>query len=502
MSDPQTLTQDNVLEKLLSSMRVEKSDQTLVPMIRNNFNQVQEDVKADGRFVSSLAALLYNLDAEKSGGKFEKGKVVELLGQIDEIISDQLNEILHNEKFQQMEATWRGLDDLVSHTNFRANIAIDILDVAKDEVYQDFENNSSNIFGGALFEKVYIKEYDQYGGRPFGTIVGLYEFAHTEGDRFWLRNMAKLANAAHAPFISAVSPSFFVPGCSDISEIEAIKDLDGLLNHPRFGRWREFRNSEEAAYVGLTFPRYVLRLPWNPDSNPCNKVVFTEKAKGDSKSYLWGNAAILLARNMVKAFEIGGWCQQIRGPKGGGLIAGLPVDTFNLRGQDEIKPPVEIIIPDYRELEFAKGGFIPLVYRKDTADACFFSTQSLKMPKRFKDPRDSENAQMVCNLAYTFSITRIAHYVKSIMRDNIGSTADAVYTQRILDSWLGQYVTQVADPDDLTLRQYPFKASSVNVAARAGEIGWYDCTISVLPHLQFEGMNVELRLESRLGAAG
>jgi len=502
MSDTQTLTADNVLEKLLDSMRLTKSDQTLVPMIKNNFNNVQEDVKADGRFVSSLAALLYNLDDAKAGGKFEKGKVVELMSQIDSIMNDQINEILHNPKFQQLEATWRGLDDLVSHTNFRANIAIDMLDVDKDELYQDFENNSTNIFGGALFEKVYIKEYDQFGGRPFGAIVGLYEFEHTERDRFWLRNMAKLANAAHAPFLSAVSPAFFVPGAKDISEVEAIKDLDGLLNHPRYGKWREFRNSEEAAYVGLTFPRYVLRLPWNPETNPCNKVVFTEEAKGDSTKYLWGNSAILLARNMVKAFENAGWCQQIRGPKGGGLVSGLSVDSFNMRGQDEIKSPVEIIIPDFRELEFAKGGFIPLVYRKDTADACFFSTQAVKMTKKFKDPRDSENAQLVCNLAYTFSVTRIAHYIKSIMRDNIGSTADAVYVQRVLTAWLGQYVTVASDPDDLTIRQYPFKATSVEVTTRPGEIGWYDCTVSVLPHLQFEGMNVELRLESRLGAAG
>ena len=502
MADSQNLTSENVLERLLSTMRLDKSDQALAPMIRDHFNSVQEDVKADTRFISSLAALLYNLDPDQTGKRFEKGKVVELLGHIDELINDQVNEILHNETFQKMEAAWRGLDDLVSHTNFRANIAIDILDVGKDELYQDFENNSSNIFGGALFDKVYIREYDQYGGRPFGAIVGLYEFEHTDQDRFWLRHMAKLANAAHAPFLSAVSPAFFIPGCKDVAEVEAIKDLDGLLNHPRYGKWREFRNSEEAAYLGLTFPRYILRQPYHPETNPCNKVVFTEEAQGKTSNYLWGNSAILLARNLVKAFENAGWCQQIRGPKGGGLISGLPVDTFNLRGQDEVKPPVEIIIPDYRELEFAKGGFIPLVYRKDSSDACFFSTQAVKAPKKFKDPRDSKNSQMVCNLAYTFSVTRIAHYVKSIMRDNIGSTADANYTQRVLDSWLGQYVTQVADPDDLTVRHYPFKATNVQVTPRAGEIGWYDCTVSVLPHLQFEGMNVELRLESRLGAAG
>jgi type VI secretion system protein ImpC len=175
------------------------------------------------------------------------------------------------------------------------------------------------------------------------------------------------------------------------------------------------------------------------------------------------------------------------------------VDTFTLRGQKMIQAPVEIAIPDYREYEFARNGFIPLVYRKGSGEATFFSTQSIKRAKKFKDPKDSENSQLVTNLAYTFSITRLAHYIKSIMRDNIGSTADAGYVQRQIDSWLTGYVTTVVNPDDLTLRRFPFKATSVLVEAKAGEIGWYDCKVAVLPHIQFEGLNVELMLESRLG---
>jgi len=307
------ITTDKALESLLSSVRLKSDSKSYVPMIRDNFKEVKDQVPAEDRFVSSLAALLYNLDAEQAGKKFEKGKVLDLLAQVDELINVQMNEILHNDRFQKVEAAWRGLEDLVQHTNFRANITIDLLDVEKDELYQDFENNSSNVFGGALFEKIYIKEYDQYGGRPFGALIGQYEFDNTPRDLFWLRNMAKVANAAHTPFVGAVSPSFFVPGISDVNEIAAIKDLDGLLNHPRFGKWREFRNTDEAAYIGLTFPRYVLRLPWHPDTNPCVRLHFKEEASGDAKKYLWGNTAILFARNLVKSFESSGWCQYIRG---------------------------------------------------------------------------------------------------------------------------------------------------------------------------------------------
>ncbi|MCP3101826.1 type VI secretion system contractile sheath large subunit [Myxococcus sp. K15C18031901] len=496
------MAETSYLPGLFKSVRLERPADAK-PMISEKFVPAldEKQVTIEARFMSALAALVQNVPAAPTDAgdavRFDKGKVLEVVSRIDAMIDDQMNEILHHEDFQKMESSWRGLEDLVTHTNFKANVAIDLLDAAQGELGQDFENNSADVFAGALFNKVYINEYDQYGGKPFGAMVGLYEFSSTPTDIKWLTAMGKVANAAHCPFISAVSPKFF--GCEKVEEMEAIKDLEGALAHPRYGRWNELRDSEEAAYLGLTFPRYVLRLPWHPDKNPCDDLHFTEDASGDSNKYLWGNSAILFARNMVKAFENSGWCQSIRGPKGGGLLTGLPVDTFILRGQEELKAPVEIAIPDYREFEFARCGFIPLVYRKGTSEATFFSTQSAKVAKRFKDPKDSENSQLVTNMAYTFSITRLAHYVKCIMRDNIGSTADAPYIQRQLDAWLAGYVTTVASPDDLTVRRFPFKATNVVVEQRTGEIGWYDCRVAVLPHIQFEGLNVELMLESRLG---
>jgi len=206
-----------------------------------------------------------------------------------------------------------------------------------------------------------------------------------------------------------------------------------------------------------------------------------------------------MARNMIKSFEGSGWCQYIRGPKGGGLITGLPAHTMTLRGEKVVKPPVEMQIPDFRELEFANACFIPLVYRKGSADCCFFSVQAVKVAKKFKDPKDSENSQLVTNLSYTFSVTRIAHFLKCMMRDNIGSTADGPYIQTQIENWIGQYITKVANPDDLTIRYFPFKAAKVEVKKQDGLVGMYGCVVSILPHVQFEGMDCELRLESRLG---
>lgn len=482
------------LKRFLSSMRLDSEVSEPVPMVQDGLLNVNEDVRDEDRFISGLAVFLLNVDP--AVGRLDKGLIIDLMGRIDQVVNDQVNEIIHHETFKQVESSWRTLNDLILNTNFKADVMIDVLDVGKDELYEDFENNAVDITGSSLFKKAYIAEYDQYGGKPYGSILGLYEFEHTPKDEFWLRIMGKIAAASHAPFVGSISPKFF--GCNTIEELSAIKDLEGLMNHPKYGSWNKLRDSEEAAYIALALPRYILRQPYDPESNPCD-MPFKENVRGDNNAdYLWGSAVGLFAQNMVRSFVGSGWCQYLRGPKGGGLVTGLPVHSFNIRGEEEMKVPIEMTIPDYRELEFANAGFMPLIYRKGTSDACFFSCQSLKKPKKFKDPKDSENAQLVTNLSYTFSITRIAHYVKCIMRDNIGSSADASYIKQSLDQWIAQYVTTVVNPDDLTLRYYPFKAYSVEVAPREGQIGFYDCKIAILPHIQFEGMDVELRLDARL----
>jgi type VI secretion system protein ImpC len=477
----------------------QQPDRSPVALVKPGYEPLPESelLSEKDRVFSAIAALLLNIEPDKRKKGYNKEMLLAAVAEIDQLVHKQVNEVLHHEEFQKLESVWRGLDDLASNVNFKADVAIDILDVSKDELFEDFQNNSADIFCSALFNKVYVKEYDQYGGRPYGVLLGMYDFSNTPDDRFWLSSIGKIAAASHAPFIGSVAPEFF--GRKTAAEVVALNQLEEYVNLARYGEWHKFRQSEEACYVGLTFPRYILRRPWNPETNPVRNFHFTEQAQGDPRKYLWGRVSWLLARNLARSFEQTGWCQHIRGPKGGGLINGLPVDTYTVDDREEAMLPIEAVIPDYRELQFAKLGFIPLVYRKATSEAAFFSVQSAKLAPPLKDPKDAENAQMVCNLAYTFSVTRIAHYIKSIMRDNIGSQADAAYIQASLTGWISNYVTTVVNTDDFTLRRYPFKAAVINVEPKPGRLGWYKCTASVLPHIQFEGMDVELRLESRLG---
>lgn len=492
----QTTQETLSLKSFLSSVRLSPDVETPTPMLQGNLEKIVEDVSAEERFISSMAAVVYNMAPEE--GRFDKQSIQDLVGKIDRLVEEQLNEILHAPEFQRIEAEWTAIADLVKNVNFKANITVSLLDVSKEEAYEDLELNSADIAGSELFKKIYVAEYDQFGGAPYGVILGTYEFANTPQDILWLKTMGKIAAASHAPFIASVSPKFF--GCETMAEVNQLRDLTGLFNTPRYSAWNELRDSEEAAYIGLTMPRYMARAPYNPITNPAEGINFTERVKGDDdREYLWASTALLFGRNLARSFETSGWCQHIRGVKGGGLLAGLPSHTFNIRGEDELRAPVEISMPDFRELELANAGIIPLIHKKGTAEAVFFSAQSIKRAHKFKDPKDSENSQLVTNLAYTFSVSRIAHYLKCIMRDNIGSTANAQYIYNQIDRWISGYVTTLVNPDDLTLRYYPFKAYSLEVNEVPGRIGWYHCKLSILPHIQFEGMDVDLRVDARLG---
>ncbi|MCY1059598.1 type VI secretion system contractile sheath large subunit [Nannocystis sp. SCPEA4] len=507
----------SLLDKLIASSGMDPREHTSRTLVHRPadanivFHDRDPSVSYADRFANALAAFLANVELFAARGEGDaagevlridsiRGLMLEidaLAARIDELVQERLHRVIRSESLRALEASWRSLDDLCSEVTSE-EVIVDFVDTSKDLLRADFEDHSSYILNSALFRKVYVDEYDRYGGKPFGAMIGLYEFDCSDEDVDWLQTMSKICAAAHCPFVAAAGPRFF--GVDSWEELERKSDLEELMALPQFGRWDAFRETHGAAYIGLTLPRYMLRAPYKPQGGKRQIVEFEEKV-GGPRDYLWGNAAVLFARNMIRSFQTSGWCQHIVGPLGGGMIKGLPVHMVMHHGQEELQPPVEVAIPDYRELQFAGAGFIPLIHCKGTSDATFFSARSVKKALEFEDALDTTNADLICNLAYTLSVTRIAHYVKRMVRDYIGSTADAPYIQSMLRAWLIEYVTTAVNPDDLTLLYYPFKAMSVSVEPKPGPFGWYNCVVSVLPHVQFQGMDVELRLEAALGGA-
>ncbi len=426
-----------------------------------------------------------------------------MIAAIDKKMSAQINAIMHHPEFQQLESAWRGLHHLVSNTETDEMLKIRVLNVSKKELHKTLKRYKGAAWDQSpVFKKMYEEEFGTLGGEPFGCLVGDYYFDHGPMDVELLGEMAKIAAASHAPFISAASPTVFQ--MESWQELANPRDLTKIFQVPEYAGWRSLRESEDARYIGLTMPRFLARRPYGAKTNPVEEFNFEEDASGpDANKYTWANSAYAMAVNINRSFKLYGWCSRIRGIESGGAVEGLPTHTFPTDdGGVDMRCPTEIAISDRREAELAKNGFMPLVYKKNTDFAAFIGAQSLQKPAQFDDPDASANANLAARLPYLFATCRFAHYLKCIVRDKVGSFKEAAEMQRWLQGWIMNYVD--GDPghssEDVKARK-PLAAAEVVVEEVEGNPGYYTSKFFLRPHYQLEGLTVSLRLVSKLPSA-
>lgn len=416
---------------------------------------------------------------------------------IDLLISKQLNAIIHNEEFQKLEASWRGLHYLVHQSETGPTLKIKVMNVAKKELLKDMER-APEFDQSALFKKVYEEEFGTFGGSPFGALVGDYEFTRHPQDIALLEKISNVAAAAHAPFLSSASPQLF--NWDDFTEMSGPRELSKTFETNDYVKWRSFRDSEDSRYVGLCLPHILMRLPYGRDTTPVEAFNFEEDVDGaDHKKYLWGNAAYGFATRLTDAFAKHHWCAAIRGVEGGGLVTGLPVHTFKTDAGDvALKCPTEIAITDRREKELSDLGFIPLVHCKNTDYAAFFAAQSSQKAKLYNTDAANANARLSTQLPYIFSTARFAHYLKAMMRDKIGSFTSRTDCERFLNTWITNYVTPDDNASADTKAQYPLRDARIEVVDVAGKPGCYKAVAFLKPHFQLDELTISLRLVAEL----
>lgn len=421
------------------------------------------------------------------------------LAAIDLLLGRQIDAILHHPAFQMLESAWRGLQFLVDRTDFRRNVHIEVLDVSKGTLRQDFEDAPELVQSG-LFLQTYTQEYDTPGAYPFAAIIANYEFDASAPDIALLRNLSKVAAAAHMPFIGAVSPDFF--GRTSMEEVAGIRDLSGHFERAVYLKWKAFRETEDARYVGLTLPRFLARLPYGFDRNTVRAFNYTEDVRGGgSSAFLWANAAFVFAVNLVRSFVRNGWCLQIRGPQAGGLIPDLPVHLYDLDTGHLGKIASDALIPETREFEFADQGLIALSYTSNHDYACFYSAHSTQKPAVF-DTRDAAaNSRINARLPYVFLLSRIAHHLKLIQRENIGTTKDRRLLELELNTWIRSLVTVMTTPGDDLQSSHPLREARVVVEDIEDNPGFFRVALFIVPHFQIEGMDVSLSLTSQMPKA-
>jgi type VI secretion system protein ImpC len=423
-----------------------------------------------------------------------------IIAEIDRKLTEQINLILHHEDFQKLEGAWRGLHYMVNNTETDEMLKIRVLNISKKDLHKTLKKFKGTAWDQSpVFKKVYEEEYGQFGGEPYGCLVGDYHFDHSPPDVELLNEMGQVCAAAHAPFITGAAPSLMQ--MDSWQELTNPRDLTKIFQTAEYAAWRSLREAEDSRYIGLAMPRFLARLPYGAKTDPIEDFDFEEDTEGaDHQRYTWANAAYAMATNINRSFKYFGWCSRIRGIESGGAVEGLPTHTFPTDdGGVDMKCPTEIAISDRREGELAKNGFMPLIHKKNSDFAAFIGAQSLQKPAEYDDPDATANANLAARLPYLFATCRFAHYLKCIVRDKIGSFKERADMEKWLNNWIMQYVDGNPDTSsESTKARKPLAAAEVTVEEVEGNPGYYTSRFYLRPHYQLEGLTVSLRLVSKL----
>ncbi|OWW19090.1 type VI secretion system contractile sheath large subunit [Noviherbaspirillum denitrificans] len=419
------------------------------------------------------------------------------IAELDQLLSDQVNAIMHHPDFQKLEASWRGLKYLVMQSETSPMLKIRMMNASKKDLVKDFKS-APEFDQSALFKKIYEEEYGTFGGAPYAALIGDYEFSRHPEDFYLLDELSHVAASAHAPLISAAAPGLF--GLDSFSDIGKPRDLSKIFDTVEYAKWKSFRESEDSRYVGLVLPHVLGRLPYGRDTVPLEDFAFEEDVDGSNHDkYLWTNAAYAFGARLTDAFAKYGWLAAIRGVEGGGLVEGLPTHTFKTDdGEIALKCPTEVAITDRTEKLLSDLGFLSLVHCKNTDYASFFGGQSVQKAKTYNTDAANANARLSAQLPYIFAASRIAHYMKSIMRDKIGSFASRENVQQFLNTWLAQYVLLDDSASQEAKAKYPLREARVDVVEVPGKPGVYRAAAFLRPHFQLDELTISLRLVAEL----
>src|SRR3954469_14477972 len=494
MADPKAQQQET---SAIGAAEVSDFDSLLRKEFKPKTDEAKEAVQRAVRTLAEQAlsqTKLISTDVVKS--------IEAIIAQLDLKLSEQVNLILHHEDFQKLEGAWRGIHYLVNNTETDETLKIRFMNISKQDLGKTLKRYKGTAWEQSpLFKKVYEAEYGQFGGEPFGCLVGDYYFDHTPPDVELLGEMSQVAASAHTPFIAASSPT--IMQMSSWQELANPRDLTKIFTTPEYAACRSLRESEAARHLGLAMPRCLARLPYGAKTNPVEQFAFEEDTgAADHSKYTWANAAYAMATNINRSFKMYGWCSRIRGVESGGAVEGLPVHTFPTDdGSVDMKCPTEIAISDRREAELAKNGFMPLLHRKNSDFAAFIGAQSLQKPAEYDDADATANANLAARLPYLFSCCRFAHYLKCMVRDKIGSFKEREDMELWLNKWISQYCCDSKSAEEVKAR-FPLAEAKVEVQEVKGNPGYYTSKFWLRPHYQLEGLTVSLRLVSRLPSAG
>lgn len=422
---------------------------------------------------------------------------------IDRQLSVQLAAVIQNADFQTLEGSWLGLQKLIKNSELGPSLKVKLADYTKDELLEQFEDAPA-IDRSRFFNMIYQEEFGTAGGQPYGALIADYEFGYGGEDIAFLRYMAEVAAASHCPFIAAASAKMFdFPNFSTFLEG---KPIAAGFDSPTYASWNAFRASDDSRYVVLTLPKTLARVPYGSASMPISAFCFEElplrengqQIISSENNFVWTNAAFEFGLRLTDAFTQYGWCTAIRGTENGGKVDNLPNFTyFNDASELVQQCPTQVNFTDEREKELSDLGFLPLVHYKNTAHAVFMGAQSTQKAKIYLDVEATANAAISARIPYTMASSRIAHYIKIMGRDLIGSSLTSTDVATVLDKWIHKYVNGNAIGNE-SKAKYPLAEAKIVVEEQAGRPGSFSAVAHLKPWLQMEELTTSLRMVANI----
>ncbi|KLU24050.1 EvpB family type VI secretion protein [Caballeronia mineralivorans PML1(12)] len=452
------------------------------------------------KLIGQLASQILDEGMRTSPDKSVVAMINERVAEIDGLLTDQLNAIMHDSAFQALEASWSGMHDMVYGTETSTRLKLRLLNVTKKELLKDLESAVDHDMS-VLFKKIYEDEYGTFGGQPYSLLIGDYTFGRHPQDIALLERISRVAAAAHAPFVAAAAPSLF--DLKSYTELGVARDLSKTFESAELAGWRSFRESEDSRYVTLVLPNYAARLPYGAKTKPVENFNFEEDVDGtDHSKYLWANAAYQLGLRITDAYAKYSWATAIRGVEGGGKVDGIAAHAYKTgEGDVVLKCPTEVTITDRREKELSDLGFVALVNSKGSNFATFFGGQTANKPKVYNKDAANANAQLSARLPFVLAASRFAHYIKVMMRDKVGSFQTRADVENYLNNWIADYVLINPAASQAQKARFPLGEARVDVTEVPGKPGAYRATCFLKPHFQMEELTASIRLVADLPAA-
>ena len=295
-------------------------------------------------------ALITAITADAAGpGDVDASMADALVAQLDQIIAEQVNAILHQKEFRSLEASWRAVKMLVDRIDFRKNILLTILPCGRDNVPE--------ILHDSITEPT-LKN-TRLTDAPVSAIVLDFEFGCSTSELELLAVLANQAAKIGAVCLTGAGPGFL--GKDSAAGFASLPPIWQLLQQPEYARWNSLRKTEEFNSVALVLPRFLLRYPYGKD-NPVKEFAFTEFAAGEAVGDLavWGDGALLVTLGLAGLFAEAGWPLQFNGLHAGPKIEQLPLWDH---GPREGLHPLEILIPSDKQAELSEAGFLVLSSR-------------------------------------------------------------------------------------------------------------------------------------------